>query len=234
MKPYTYLLIDLGAVLVPFIFSFHPRLRFSKNFLPFFLANAIVAAFFIVWDYYFTHLGIWGFNDDYLIGVKLGLLPLEEILFFIFIPFSCTFSFHCFRVLKINFFSKKIARLVSVFLAPSLLIMGSIFYSKAYTAFAFLGCGLFIMLAFVVQRKPWAGLLLSTYTVMLLPFFIVNGLLTGTGLEKPVVWYNDKENLAIRLLTIPVEDIFYGFLLVGGTIYIYEFLLAKKRKLYAV
>ena len=54
----------------------------------------------------------------------------------------------------------------------------------------------------------------STYTVLLLPFFIVNGLLTGTSLESPIVWYDNNENLGTRILTIPVEDIFYGMLLI--------------------
>jgi lycopene cyclase domain-containing protein len=51
------------------------------------------------------------------------------------------------------------------------------------------------------------------YAIILIPFFIVNGLLTGTGLDEPVVWYNDSQNLRMRILTIPVEDIFYGMLL---------------------
>jgi lycopene cyclase domain-containing protein len=58
--------------------------------------------------------------------------------------------------------------------------------------------------------------------VVLIPFFIVNGLLTGTGLEEPVVWYNNQENVGIRLLTIPIEDTIYGFLLIGLNITLYE------------
>jgi lycopene cyclase domain-containing protein len=61
------------------------------------------------------------------------------------------------------------------------------------------------------------------YLVILLPFFIVNGILTGTGLEEPVVWYNDNENMGVRLFTIPVEDTIYGFLLIGLNITLYEF-----------
>ena len=44
-------------------------------------------------------------------------------------------------------------------------------------------------------------------------FSIVNGLLTGTLIKNQVVWYNNNENLSIRLGTIPVEDIFYALLM---------------------
>ncbi|MGI4728320.1 MAG: lycopene cyclase domain-containing protein, partial [Janthinobacterium lividum] len=39
----------------------------------------------------------------------------------------------------------------------------------------------------------------------LIPFYIVNGILTSV----PIVSYNNAENLAIRVGTIPVEDHFY-------------------------
>jgi len=51
--------------------------------------------------------------------------------------------------------------------------------------------------------------------------------LTGTGLESPIVNYNPKDFLGIRILTIPIEDAVYGyaqFLLV-----LYFFLKFKKR-----
>jgi lycopene cyclase domain-containing protein len=50
-----------------------------------------------------------------------------------------------------------------------------------------------------------------SFAFSLLPFFIVNGLLTGTGLSHPIVWYNNAENLSIRLGTIPVEDVSYSY-----------------------
>jgi lycopene cyclase domain-containing protein len=60
------------------------------------------------------------------------------------------------------------------------------------------------------------------FLIILVPFFIVNGILTGTGLEEPVVWYNDDENLGIRLLTIPIEDIGYAFTMIFGNVFLIE------------
>ena len=57
-------------------------------------------------------------------------------------------------------------------------------------------------------------MLYEVITVMLIPFFIVNGILTGSMIENEVVWYNNSENLNIRLFTIPVEDTFYAFSLI--------------------
>jgi lycopene cyclase domain-containing protein len=61
---------------------------------------------------------------------------------------------------------------------------------------------------------PWLNKFYFSYLVLLIPFTIVNGILTGTGLEEPVVWYNDLENMGFRILTIPFEDVFYGMLLI--------------------
>ncbi|WP_448634165.1 lycopene cyclase domain-containing protein [Pedobacter panaciterrae] len=78
---YTYLLIDFFTAIIPFIFSFHPKLNFYKTWKAFFPAVIITGMIFILWDVYFTSLGVWGFNSRYLIGVAIGNMPVEEILF---------------------------------------------------------------------------------------------------------------------------------------------------------
>jgi lycopene cyclase domain-containing protein len=69
-----------------------------------------------------------------------------------------------------------------------------------------------------------------TFLVILIPFLIVNGILTGsvTGIESPVVWYNNSENLGIRIHTIPIEDVAYCFSLLFGNLMIFENLKNKQ------
>lgn len=209
---YTYLAVNLGSLVVPLIFSFHPKLLFYKKWPAFVLANLIICALFITWDMCYTHLGVWGFNSQYLTGIHIGNLPLEEVLFFICIPFSSVFTYHCLKVFypdrnKIPF--KQITLIISTLLIG----IGLLNFTKIYTSASFiLLAATLLMLTFVLKVR-WMPNFYFTYLIILLPFFIVNGILTGTGLEEPIVWYDDSENLGFRLATIPIEDIFYGMLM---------------------
>ena len=97
MTRYTYLIIDFLTICVPFLFSFHPKILFIKSWKSFIPAMTISATVFLVWDEIFTVWGVWGFNPDYLIGISIGHLPLGEILFFVCIPYSCVFTYFCFK-----------------------------------------------------------------------------------------------------------------------------------------
>lgn len=68
------------------------------------------------------------------------------------------------------------------------------------------------------------------YLIHLLPFVIINGILTAL----PVVSYNNLYNSGIRLGTIPVEDLVYSMLMLLMNVAIYEALYYKsKRKVVA-
>lgn len=213
MKAYTYLLVDFFTVIVCFVFSFHPRIRFDRHFPAFFKASVLVALPFIAWDVHFEKSGIWWFNHDYTLGIDLLGLPLEEWLFFICIPFSCVFTYYCFN----KFFymkwadapGKLLAVLVAVACATALVFYGHQTYTSV-TAVATIATLAYLTFA---AKAPWIGQATIVYIVLLAGFFPVNGILTGTGLEAPIVNYNPNEILNIRMLTIPIEDAFYGYTL---------------------
>jgi lycopene cyclase domain-containing protein len=205
-----YLLLDIAAVAVPLAFSFEKRLAFYKVWKSLFLSILIVGLVFVLWDVQFTRMGIWGFNPGYLSGIYFFNLPLEEYLFFICVPYAGVFTFHVFRTLLPGFSIPE--KLVSGFIlsaATALLIAGIIFHTKWYTCSTFLFASFSLFASYFYFRELLAYFILS-YCIILVPFFIMNGILTGTFIEGEVVWYNDAENLGIRLLTIPLEDVFYG------------------------
>ena len=217
-----YLLIDFFTILVPFLFSFHPKLKFYKEWKPFFAANLIVLSIFIPWDIAFTQMGVWGFNPTYLCGIYIYNLPIEEILFFICIPYSCVFTYHCLKIFfKFNT-NKSLFENISIFLIGLHVTIGLLNYDLWYTSVTYLSTAFVMYIVYYHKKYTWADSFLLIYMVLLIPFFIVNGILTGTGLESPVVWYNNSENLAIRIGTIPIEDVSYGFEMVLINVIFYE------------
>lgn len=210
---YTYLLVNFLTVIVCFAFSFHPKVRFDKQFPAFLKASILVGIPFIIWDILFTEYGIWWFNTDYTLGVSLAGLPLEEWLFFICIPFACVFTYFCidkyFQLTRLEDYNRTI-----VFASVTICMLTALlFFEKTYTfVTALTTIGVLIYL-YVIANVKWIGKASFTYLVLMLGFFPVNGVLTGTGLESPVVNYNPDEFLGIRMGTIPIEDAVYGYIL---------------------
>lgn len=207
---HLYLLLDLASLSIPLLFSFHPKLKFYKLWKYFFPATFIMMAFFIPWDIIFTQNAIWGFNEKYLSGIKLGNLPLEEWLFFICIPYACLFTIYAFKNLLPKFlFPSKITAIVYFSLQTILIATLLYFYDRWYTAINF-GYAI-VLLALVFNYKRDAlNVFFPVFAILLIPFFIVNGFLTGSWIHEEVVWYNDAENLGIRIGTVPIEDSIYA------------------------
>lgn len=208
--PYTYLLINLSAVLVPFLASFHPGLKFYKGWGALAIAMLVSCAVFLPWDMYFTHLKIWGFNPRYLTGYYIGNLPVEEVLFFICIPYCCVFTFHCLHPLIKMSLSPNTVKNITLALIGFSIVMMVLFRDRLYTCYTFAFLTIILCIAQFMLKIKWMLNFYIIYGILLIPFLIVNGLLTGTGLDEPVVWYNNTQNLNLRILTIPVEDVFYG------------------------
>lgn len=225
---FTYLLINILTASIPVAYSFHKRLNFYHAWTAFWPAVFLTSAFFISWDIIFTNLGVWGFNQKYLLGATLLGLPFEEWFFFLCIPYACVFTYHCLkRLIKRDYLAKQ-ANNISWFLILGLLGLAALNIEQLYTSITFVLTAGFLLLHLTVFRFNYLGRFYFAYSILLLPFLLVNGILTGSFIAEPVVWYNDAENLGIRVFTIPVEDFIYGLLLVLMNVTIYEALLSKR------
>ena len=218
---FLYLVINAGVLIIPLLVSFHPGLRFYREWKAFGMACALVMCLFIAWDWYFTKAGIWGFNSRYHLGVKFLQLPLEEWLFFICIPYACVFTYYALGLWDQVSKGGTWFRWLAIF-SGILFMAGIIFFNQAYTFVTFILFSIMLGYLALVEKPDWLPRAIVTYLLVLPFFFITNGLLTGTCIEEEVVWYNNDENLRIRIGTIPVEDTVYGFLLVLMNIYFFE------------
>jgi lycopene cyclase domain-containing protein len=215
---WTYLLINLFSLSYPLVKSFEPKLRFHTRWKYYLPSLFLVALFFLVWDYFFIEAAVWRFNTDYILSVYLLNLPLEEILFFIAIPYACTFIYEA-----VWYFRKSYSYTFP--LKPSVYALSALFALLAwlnidrlytfYTLF-FLSPLLLATVLFLSLRQLQN--LWITFAISLFPMAIVNGLLTSL----PVLIYNDTQNCGVRIGSIPVEDFGYAAILIFANILFYE------------
>ncbi len=222
---YAYLLINFLTIIFPVLLSFDKRVAFHKSWKYIWPGMALTGLVFLFWDVLFTVKGVWSFNPDYIIGIKFFDLPLEEILFFLTVPFSCIFIYAC-----LNYYVKwslpqnvsKTISMLTIVLCAAMLV---VYYNRLYTAVNFGFLMLVLILLQYVFKSTWLNRFYMAYVVSLLPFYIVNGILTAV----PIVMYNNAENIGKRVGTIPIEDHFYSMALLLMNIGFFEYFKNKKR-----
>lgn len=219
----TYLLVNLLSISIPFIASFDKRLNFYKDWKYFFPGMIITMAFFIAWDVLYTHWGIWGFNPLHLTGIYFFNLPIEEWMFFIAIPYACVFTYEALNYLVKKDYLGPYTKRISWFLILILTIVGALHYNRLYTSVTFGFTALFIFLHIHVFKSNYLGRFYFAYIFILIPFIIVNGILTGSWIHEEVVYYDNSMNLGIRIFTIPIEDSVYGLLLIMMNVTFFEY-----------
>jgi lycopene cyclase domain-containing protein len=224
----TYLLINFLTVLFPVILSFDKRVRFFQSWKYIFPGLFISGLLFLFWDYLFTIYGVWSFNPDYVKGIYFLNLPLEEILFFVTVPFACIFIYEC-----LNYYIKRdLLESFSVYITYLLIVLCAVllvlFYDRVYTLITYGLLLVILLIAQFVLRLKFLSRFYLAYLVSLIPFYIVNGLLTSI----PVVMYNNEENMAFRVGTIPFEDHFYSMAMLLLNIMFFEYFRKRIKVVY--
>lgn len=225
-KNYTYLLINFFTILFPVILSFDKKVGFYKKWRFIAPGLLITGVLYLVWDYIFTYKNVWSFNDDYIMGIKLFGLPLEEMLFFVTVPFACIFIYECLICyFKLNI-NAKLIKYISSFLLVVCLVLALIYADRLYSIINFLTLAVVLLYTLTKPIKLNMGKFYIAYLVSLLPFYVVNGILTSI----PIVSYDNAQNMGFRVGTIPFEDHFYSMSLILLNLIFFEYFRNKNGK----
>ncbi len=178
-----------------------------------FLGIAVMSLLFVPWDVWFTSKQVWGFNDKYITGIEIGGLPIEEWMFFLVVPFACAFIYEV-----LNYFLpisplKRVQDKITAGLILVSFVLSVVFVDRLYTFTTFSLLCLFLMWHLLINRSPYLGQFYLAFIIIQIPFLLINGALTGLFTQEPIVWYNNAENMSLRVLTIPLDDIGYNMLM---------------------
>lgn len=213
-----YLIVNLIIFLGPFLLSFEKGIHFISQWKYAFKAIVIVWIPFIIWDISVNHRH-WWFNSDYTLNFQLLGLPLEEWLFFITVPFSVLFIWEIFSKKTgnpINLKRQTIQKIIIALAIPGIILLYS---GKEYTGLAIIALSITGIMD--VTLKTQIFLRRNTYIylgIVTLLNLIFNGYLTG----RPIVLYNEAYQLNWRIITIPIEDLIYGYSLILSNTILFE------------
>lgn len=221
IKNLSYLLLLLVYLIIPVILSTQKKVRFVFR-LRYLLPAAIFAgAIFVMWDMRFTELGIWSFNADYLTGIELMKVPVEEWLSFLIIPLSSVYIYEWLKIRLENFEQPNAFVVVSLVIFAVTGILAYVFRKNVFSFFTFFLTAIYLGYTVFRNRfkKHYTKFYLA-FIISLIPFLIVSGILN----IMPVIIYNTDHIIGVGLFGVPVEKIAYLFMLMLINITIYEYL----------
>lgn len=224
---FTYLIINAATFIIPFVYSFDRRVRFYTKWQWALPALLVPMVLFALWDSWFAYHAIWGFNPLYVMPYKLLYLPIEEWLFFFCIPYTSLFSYEVMQVYLGRRFELPASRFISIALLSLFVVLAVMWHQRIYTLVACVVSFVTVLVfQFLVRKNIMPGFY-RFFLCVLIPFLLVNGLLTGSFIGREVVWYNPEHIIGWRILTIPVEDLFFGLSMLLMNVGLFEWLRQK-------
>jgi lycopene cyclase domain-containing protein len=215
-----YLLFNLAVVFFPLVLSVWPPTDFRPFFRPALLACVIVAIPYVIWDALVAGAH-WDFNPKYVLGIELAGLPVEEILFFITVPFACLYTWIILLEGEIGPVRPGLRLTYPLWFATLPVGGWALSLGQGYTGLMLISLGTAAALDLVLRTylvlKPRFWALLGVVVMFTLIF---NGYLTA----RPVVVYGEQYQIGFRVITIPIEDFGYGTGLVYAVLVVFAFL----------
>lgn len=225
-----YLWVNLISFAGPFFLSFDKKVHFYTYWKSLIPAILIAGSVFVAWDVYYTEHGIWGFNPEHLSGIYLFNLPLEECLFFFTIPYACVFVYEVMKAYFPNFRPIQFAYYFSLIFTIAAFALAIMYSDGIYSFYGLLAAGTVNWILYFGFTPKWYPQFISSFIIVMIPFLVVNGILTGGFTDEPVVWYNENHITGIKIYTIPIEDVFYNFLMLLSIVLLHEKIKARLSK----
>lgn len=215
---FYYLLLNVLILAGPLAFSFEKRIHFISHLQRTLLALLPVLVLFVLWD---AHVAgrHWFFNPNATLSLRILGLPLEEWLFFVTVPYASLFVWENAQLLIRDKVFPALAFVRMIFycaLPVGIVLFG---HGKEYTSLTLIITGLTALLDRILRTDLLLHIRTWLYLVAITLFLLLfNGFLTAL----PVVTYGTVYQLDVRIITIPIEDFFYGYSMVLLTTILYE------------
>ena len=94
------MLVLIIAGFLPLVLSFFPPLKFYRNLRPLFRSIGLIMLTFGSWDVFAVWRSHWYFDPYAVWDFRILNLPLEEVLFFVVVPFCCIFTWEAILYIK--------------------------------------------------------------------------------------------------------------------------------------
>ncbi|SIQ60286.1 lycopene cyclase domain-containing protein [Alkalispirochaeta americana] len=214
----SYTVISLVILAGPLALSFDSKVAFYQYWPGVLAACFLVGGLYTIWDIGVTRRGHWTFNPKYTGTLRVWGLPLGEVLFFFAVPYACLFIYE----VVVAYFGDSLWFQWPLWLSAVLVLISGLtawkYRDQGYTRLVMLSLVLFFLVQLLLvpdllaTRAFWIFLFLS-----FLAFLVFNGLYTAL----PTIWYNPRQIWGLKAGTIPLEDFFYNFSLLGLSLVIH-------------
>ena len=217
MKKLSYLLFNLTIIFLPILSKLIYEKTIFPQIKPFALSVSTVALIFIIWDIKVAEKW-WFFNARYILGIKIFKLPIEEVLFFFTVPFSCLVIF-----LNLNYFITSKINFNFYYLLIIIFLLFSFYFlkkKKAYPFFVFLFLSINIFFDYFLKVYLLNQISFFIYLIFITFLtFVFNYYLTS----KKIITYDKSYKTNFLITTIPFEDFVYGINLLYANLILYLF-----------
>ena len=216
-----YLGITLAVLAAPLALSFDKRVAFHRRWKQLFLSMIPVSAAYLAWDVWVTGRGDWWFSTEYAGSWKILGLPPGEWLFFLVVPYACIFILEVVRAYFPRYVHTKRTwvNAVGILAVGGSLILAILFREQEYTVLALASFAFWVSAVLILQPQLFHDShILWFFLLSTVAFLLVNGILTG----MPIVLYNPQAIWGVRIITIPLEDLFYNIGMLGFYVLSYE------------